>query len=86
MWKETAASRAGACGGEDGGEAESLVCDAGAAGFPFGLVALAASKVPHETLRSFLKSDKHQLAPANEEKLARALGFDGAFFRWLVWR
>ena len=45
-----------------------------------------ASKVPYETLRSFLKSEKHQLEPANEEKLARALGFDGAFFRWLVRR
>lgn len=43
-----------------------------------------ASKVPYETLRHYLESDKHQLTPANEEKLARALGFRSAFFRWLI--
>ncbi len=44
------------------------------------------SEVPFETLRHFLADQKHKLCGVNEEKLARALGHDGGFFRWLVGR
>lgn len=42
------------------------------------------SKVPYETLRHFVESEKHHLTPVNEERLARALGFNPAFFRWMI--
>lgn len=45
-----------------------------------------ASQLPYESLRHFLEDDKHVLCPVNEEKLARALGHDGVFFRWVVRR
>lgn len=45
-----------------------------------------ASGVPYETLRHFLDDEKHLLCPVSEEKLARELGRDGVFFRWLIGR
>ena len=42
--------------------------------------------IPFETLRRFSKSEGGLLCPANEEKLARALGHDASFFRRVVAR
>lgn len=46
------------------------------------------ANIPYETLRHFMEDprDKHQLCTVNEEKLARALGHDSAFYRMLVRR
>jgi hypothetical protein len=44
------------------------------------------SGVPFETLRHFVTDFKHKLCAVNEEKLARGLGHDGAFFRRVVQR
>lgn len=53
------------------------------------LAALARKAgIPFESLRRFRgdEHEKQQLSPVNEEKLARALGHDAAFFRRLVGR